>query len=136
MWRLSTPVGQWPPFLKAQPERGGSRSGTLVATLCLAAGSGISSTICDRLSLAPGSLRSVGHAPSAPQELSPDWPATWSGYYPWDCDRLSSGLLNVAPSFFRTARVFVVIAFVSGYGYVFRALGILRKSLMSSVLQH
>ena len=27
----------------------------VVATLCLAAGSGISSTICDRLSLAPGS---------------------------------------------------------------------------------
>ncbi len=108
----------------------------VVATLCLAAGSGISSTICDRPSLAPGSPRSVGHAPSAPRELSPNSPATWSGYCPRNCERLSRGLLRSQPGFFPTARLLVVIAFVSGWGYVFRALGILRKSLMSSVLQH
>ncbi len=40
-----------------------------VATLCLAAASGNSSTIRDHVSLPLGSLRSVCHAPFGPQEL-------------------------------------------------------------------
>ena len=100
----------------------------VVATLCLAAGSGISSTICDRLSLAPGSPRSVGHAPSAPRELSPASPATWGGYCPRNCERLSMGLLRSQPSSIFTARHFAVVAIVSGYGLRLPGPGILRKA--------
>ena len=58
-WRLNTPVGQWPPFLKSTPGTWWQSIPYFVVTLCLAAASGTSSTIRDHISLPLGSLRSA-----------------------------------------------------------------------------